>query len=69
MITGLKLQGTMSFVGVAFLTGLGSQYVRTDLLHLLFCLYHNVETKYGSLFGLRSTQGSTTGTSIKCLKR
>jgi hypothetical protein len=68
MITDLKLQGTVSFVGVAFLMGLGSQYVCSDLLHLLFYLCHNVGTKYSSLSGLKPTQGSTTGTFIKCLE-
>jgi hypothetical protein len=62
MITDLKLQGTASLVGVAILMGLSSQYVCTDLLHLLFGLRHNVGTKYGSLAGLRPTQGSTTRT-------
>jgi hypothetical protein len=46
MITDLKLQGTASLVGVDLLTELGSQYVCTDLLRILFCLYHNIGTKY-----------------------
>jgi hypothetical protein len=49
MITDLKLQGTSSLISVALLMGLNSQYVCTDLLHLLFDLCHNVGTKYGSL--------------------
>jgi hypothetical protein len=66
MITDLKIQGTTLFVSVALLMGLGSQYVCTYLLHLLLCLYHNVEAKYGSLSRLGPTQGSTTETSTKC---
>jgi hypothetical protein len=46
VIPHLKLQGMMPFVGVAFLIGLGSQDVCTNLSYFLFCLYHNVETKY-----------------------
>jgi hypothetical protein len=68
MIIDLKLKGTASLIGVALLTSLSNQYVCTDLLHLLFSLCHNVRTKYGSLSRLGPTQGSTVGTSIKCLK-
>jgi hypothetical protein len=49
VITNFKFQGMMSFVGVTLLTGLGSQYILMNLLHLLFCLYHNVGVKGNSL--------------------
>jgi hypothetical protein len=42
MITHFKLQGATPPISVAILTRLGNQYVGTDLLHLLFCRYHNV---------------------------
>jgi hypothetical protein len=46
MIPHFKLQGMAPFVGVAFLTGLDSQDVYTDLSYFLFCLCHDVGTKY-----------------------
>jgi hypothetical protein len=49
MITNFKFQGVMSFVSVTLLVKLGSQYVWMDLLHLLFCLCHNVKAKDNSL--------------------
>jgi hypothetical protein len=46
MIPHFKLQGMAPFVDVAFLTGLGSQDVCTNLSDFLFCLCHDVGTKY-----------------------
>jgi hypothetical protein len=44
--TQFKLQGMTPFIGEAFLTGLGSHDVCTDLPYFLFCLCHDVGTKY-----------------------
>jgi hypothetical protein len=45
MITNFKFQGTTSLVGVALLMGLGGQDIGMNLLHLLFCLRHNIGAK------------------------
>jgi hypothetical protein len=68
MITDFKLQGTTSLVSVALLTGLCCQDVGTNLLHLLFCLYHNIGAKDNSLALLGSTQWGTIGSSIEYFK-
>jgi hypothetical protein len=69
MVANLKLQGMMSLIGVALLTGLSSQYVGSDLSHLLFSFCHNVEAKNNSFTGFRPAQRCMVGPSIECLKR
>jgi hypothetical protein len=69
VITNFKHQGMTSFVSVTLLTRLGSQYICTNLLHLLFCLCHNIGAKDSSLTWLRPTQWCTLGSSIECLER
>jgi hypothetical protein len=54
--THFKFQVTVSLVGIALLTRLGGLNVCLDLLHLLFCLCHNVRTKYNPFARLRPTQ-------------
>jgi uncharacterized membrane protein YqaE (UPF0057 family) len=45
VLTNFIFQAAVPFVGVALLTGLGSQNVCMDLLHLPFCLSHTIGAK------------------------
>jgi hypothetical protein len=55
VIPHFKLVGMSPFVGVAFLTGLGSYDVCLNLSYFLFCLCHDVRTKYNPFASLRPT--------------
>jgi hypothetical protein len=69
MVTNFKLQGVMSLVSVALLIGLCSQYVGSDLSHLLFSFYHDVGAENNSFTGFRLAQWCATRLSIECFKR
>jgi hypothetical protein len=69
MVSNFKLQGTTYFVGVAFLTGLSSQYVGPDLSYLLFSFCHDVGAKNNSFTGFRLAQQCAAGPSIEWFKR